>query len=225
VEDKRAFRVATALTRVLRALSPVPMVSSFPFAWRTRVSAPHKSSQIEIRTANNVHLSQTQPSLLRCNALMPTALRHYHYRRRLPHISTDSPLFVTFCKLAKDPFPPLVRAVILEHCLYDNGKKIDLHAAVVMPEHVHLLFTPLHDPEGWPFSLLQIMKGLKGASARSVNRAMRVLGPVWQEESFDHVLRSNESMQEKIEYIRQNPVRRGLVKKSEDYPWLWIEKM
>lgn len=156
---------------------------------------------------------------------MPIALRQYHYRRRLPHISADAPMFVTFCKLSKDPFPPQARAVILEHCLYDNGKKIDLHAAVVMPEHVHLLFTPLHDPEGWPFSLPQIMKALKGASARSVNRAMRVLGPVWQEESFDHVLRSNESMKEKIEYIRQNSVRRGLVKTPEEYPWLWIEEM
>jgi hypothetical protein len=45
---------------------------------------------------------------------------------------------------------------------------------------------------------------------------------VWQEESFDHVLRSNESFAEKLEYIRQNPVRRGLVQKSEDYRWLWI---
>ena len=156
---------------------------------------------------------------------MPSALRHqYHYQRRLPHISADSPMLVTFCKSSKEPFLPHVRAVILEHCLFDNGKKIELHAAVVMPEHVHLLFTPLHDLEGWPFSLAQILKALKGTSARSVNRAMRVLGPVWQEESFDHVLGSDESMAEKIEYIRQNPVRRGLVKTPEAYPWLWIER-
>jgi hypothetical protein len=48
-------------------------------------------------------------------------------------------------------------------------------------------------------------------------------GPVWQDESFDHVLRSDESLKQKLEYIRQNPVRQGLVKKSEDYKWLWIE--
>ncbi len=49
-------------------------------------------------------------------------------------------------------------------------------------------------------------------------------GPVWQDESFDHVLRNDESLREKMEYIRQNPVGKGLVTKPEDYPWLWIEE-
>jgi REP element-mobilizing transposase RayT len=133
-------------------------------------------------------------------------------------------MFVTFRKLFKQPLPPFARTLVFEHCLYEDGKKIDLDAVVVMPDHVHLLFTPRHDPEGWPFSLPQIMKGLKGASARSVNRALRVVGPVWQEESFDHTLRSDESLLSTIEYIRQNPVRRGLVTRPEDYPWLWIRK-
>ena len=52
---------------------------------------------------------------------------------------------------------------------------------------------------------------------------MHTSGPVWEEESFDHVLRSDESLKEKCEYIRQNPVRRGLVKNPEDYRWLWID--
>jgi hypothetical protein len=46
--------------------------------------------------------------------------------------------------------------------------------------------------------------------------------PVWEEESFDHVLRSDESLEDKREYIRQNPVRAGLVKTLEDYRWLWL---
>jgi REP element-mobilizing transposase RayT len=148
----------------------------------------------------------------------------YQYRRRLPHYQGSGAMFVTFRKGTKDPFPPAVRTIILEHCLYDHGKKIDLHAAVVMPEHVHLLFTALHVADGWPFSLPQIMKGLKGASARSVNKFLGLAGPVWQEESFDHVLRSYESLQEKLEYIRQNPVRRGLTRVPEEYPWLWVQE-
>src|SRR5437667_124358 len=43
------------------------------------------------------------------------------------------------------------------------------------------------------------------------------------EESFDHVLRSQDSLEEKLEYLRQNPVRRGLARRPEDYPWLWID--
>jgi REP element-mobilizing transposase RayT len=93
-----------------------------------------------------------------------------------------------------------------------------------MPDHVHLLLTSLEDENGWPYGLPAILKLIKGASARSVNKLLDGSGPVWQEESFDHVLRSQESPTEKLEYIRQNPVRRGLVKKTEDYRWLWIER-
>ncbi len=63
----------------------------------------------------------------------------------------------------------------------------------------------------------------KGTSAREVNTLLGRCGPVWQEESFDHVLRTSESLKEKIEYIRQNPVRRGLVVRPEDYRWLCVE--
>jgi putative transposase len=44
---------------------------------------------------------------------------------------------------------------------------------------------------------------------------------VWQDEFFDHVLRCNESLAEKVDYLCQNPVRAGLVKAEADYPWLW----
>jgi len=81
-----------------------------------------------------------------------------------------------------------------------------MHAAVVMPKHVHLLLTPWVDAAGWPLEIRTILKMIKGASARSVNELRNSGGPVWQDESFDHVLRSTESMQEKMEYIRQNPV-------------------
>ena len=67
------------------------------------------------------------------------------------------------------------------------------------------------------------MKLLKGMSARSVNKLLGAEGPIWQEESFDHLLRSDEGLLQKAEYIRQNPVRRGLVRIPEEYRWLWIE--
>ena len=92
-----------------------------------------------------------------------------------------------------------------------------------MPNHVHLLLTPMRDGQGWPYALAAILKLIKGVSARSVNRLMGSSGPVWQEESFDHVVRSNESFDEKLKYICQNPVRAGLVLKPEDYRWLWEE--
>jgi REP element-mobilizing transposase RayT len=150
----------------------------------------------------------------------------YDYWRRLPHFQgNNQTLFVTFCRLGREPLPPAARDLVLQHCLRGHKKNILLHAAVIMPEHVHLLLTPRRDEGGRPIPLSRIMKQLKGASARSVNRALGREGPVWQDESFDHVLRTNESFEENVEYIRQNPVRRGLVFKPEDYPWLWVEAM
>jgi REP element-mobilizing transposase RayT len=151
--------------------------------------------------------------------------RMYDYRRKLPHYQKpDRAHFITFCRLGREPFPAEARSVILDHCLHDHGKRYQLHAAVVMPEHVHLLLTPLRDEQGWPHGLPAILKLIKGCSARTVNKLGSGSGPVWQEESFDHVLRSNESFAEKLEYIRQNPVRRGLARKPEDYQWLWVEQ-
>jgi len=148
----------------------------------------------------------------------------YEYRRKLPHYQkADRPLFVTLCKNGQDLFPPEARDAVLHHCLHDNGKRYRLHAAVVMPDHVHLLLTPLRNEKGWAYSLCSILKLIKGTSARSVNKLSGSCGPVWQEESLDHVLRSQESFEEKLGYIRQNPVRRGLAARPEDYPWLWVE--
>ncbi len=166
-------------------------------------------------------------SILAClpGPYMHNLERKYEYRRHLPHYQkAGRAVFITFCKGNRIPFTPEARDAVLHHCLHDHGKRYELHAAVVMPEHVHLLLSPLRDNQGWPYSLPQILKLLKGTSARSINKLLHSSGPVWQEESFDHVLRSHESFDQKREYIRQNPVRRGLVKKPEDYQWLWIEK-
>ena len=151
--------------------------------------------------------------------------RMYEYRRMLPHYQkAERALFVTFCKGTREPFSAPARDVVLQCCLKGHGNKFQLHAAVVMPDHVHLLLTALRDEEGWPYGLAAILKLIKGASARNVNQLLGSNGPIWQEESFDHVLRSQESLAEKLEYIRQNPVRRGLVRKPEDYRWLWVEQ-
>lgn len=150
--------------------------------------------------------------------------RMYDYRRKLPYYQKpNKPLFVTFRKGTREPFSPQARDLVLQCCVKGHGSHFFLHAAVIMPEHVHLLLTPSCDKNGWPYGLPHILKLIKGASARGVNKLLETCGPVWQEESFDHVLRSDESMKEKLEYIKQNPVRRGLVKRPEDYRWLWVQ--
>lgn len=65
------------------------------------------------------------------------------------------------------------------------------------------------------------MRAVKGASAHMINLRKNELGAVWQEESFDHVLRSSEGLDAKVEYVLQNPVRKGLVDDWQRYRWAW----
>ncbi len=93
-----------------------------------------------------------------------------------------------------------------------------------MPDHVHLIFTPqVNLKEKEIYSLAEIMDAIKGASAHKINKAIGRRGRVWQAESFDHVLRSSKGLDAKIEYVLENPVRKGLVKDWQRYPWLWAK--
>jgi REP element-mobilizing transposase RayT len=145
------------------------------------------------------------------------------YRRQLPHLQVDDkPHFVTFCTDRRWILPTQARSLVLESCLHDNGKNYDLKVAVVMPDHVHLIFTPLIDDQAMEVcSLAKIMDAIKSASAHKINKALNRKGHVWQPESFDHVLRCSENLDSKIRYLLENPVRRGLVSTWRDYPWLW----
>jgi len=135
------------------------------------------------------------------------------YRRQLPHLQVDERQhFVTFCTDRRWILPERVRSIVLECCLHDNGEKFDLRVAVVMPDHVHIIFTPWVDHEANAiYSLAEIMDAIKGASAHRISKALGRKERVWQAESFDHVVRCSEGLDAKIRYVLENPVRRGLV--------------
>ena len=91
-----------------------------------------------------------------------------------------------------------------------------------MPDHVHLILTPLVDERRQQiFSLIEITRTIKGVSARAINQRLGRHGVVWQEESLDHVLRSSEGLDAKVDYVLQNPVRAGLVTDWREYRWTW----
>jgi REP element-mobilizing transposase RayT len=89
----------------------------------------------------------------------------------------------------------------------------ELHAYVVMPNHVHILITPL-------ISVVQLIASLKGVSARDANRLLRRVGcPFWQPEYYDHWVRDEKQANRIAGYIEANPVKAGLVIRAEDYEW------
>jgi REP-associated tyrosine transposase len=91
--------------------------------------------------------------------------------------------------------------------------RYDLHAYVVMPNHVHILLNP-HLP------LAKISGVIKGVAARDINGRLGRFGkPLWQYESFDHWVRNSAEFERIRHYIEWNPVRAGLVARPEDWKW------
>jgi REP element-mobilizing transposase RayT len=152
-----------------------------------------------------------------------TPVKKYQYRRNLPHVQkSDRTFFTTFVTKERKVLSPEARDIVLAACLHFHEKRINLHAAVVMPDHVHIIFGILRDSNKEEYSLAEILNSIKGFSSHAINKIEETKGQVWLDESFDHVLRHDEALNQKIEYLRQNPVRRGLVRKPEQYGWLWV---
>jgi putative DNA methylase len=87
------------------------------------------------------------------------------------------------------------------------------HAWVIMPNHVHLLVTPL-------VSASKLLGSLKAATGRRANMLLKRTGEAfWQDESYDRLVRSGEEFQRIHWYIENNPVTASLVAKAEEYAW------
>jgi REP element-mobilizing transposase RayT len=88
-----------------------------------------------------------------------------------------------------------------------------LHAFVIMPNHVHLLMAPKQPLE-------RIMNGIKGSTAHAANTILGRIGkPFWQDESFDHWVRTEKEFGNIFRYIEWNPVSAGLARRPEDWAW------
>lgn len=113
---------------------------------------------------------------------------------------------------------------MLESCIHGHETKFNLYVAIIMPDHAHLILTPLTDIKNQRiYPLHEVMRAMKSYSARRINERLGGSGRIWQQESFDHVLRSSESLDAKIAYVLANPVRAGLVSVPEEYPWVWTK--
>jgi len=71
----------------------------------------------------------------------------------------------------------------------------------------------------YPVTISLAMKSVKQSSMSAVNQRRGAEGELWQPRFFDRALRTVKEYNEKVEYIRLNPVRAGLVSRREDWRW------
>jgi putative transposase len=136
---------------------------------------------------------------------MPWSLRrlqqtgHLHFLtfscyRRLPKLGTPA---------ARERFEASLESTRVSY-------ELSILGYVVMPEHVHLLVT---EPASQPLS--KAMQALK----QSVSRQLCNGEPFWEARYYDFNVFTEGKRIEKLRYMHRNPVRRGLVKRPEDWPW------
>jgi putative transposase len=102
---------------------------------------------------------------------------------------------------------PLAADCLEQKLRHYDGRQYDLCAFVLMPNHAHVLVKPYSDTA---HPLERIEQGWKAYSSREINAARGTNGPLWQQESFDRIVRDEEHLFRCLQYIGDNPRRAGL---------------
>ncbi len=107
---------------------------------------------------------------------------------------------------------PECAQIVVDAIRFHALQSYELHSYVVMPNHVHMLVTPVVDPAIF-------LRSIKGFSARRINELLGQAGALWQQESYDHIVRDAEEFGRIRRYIERNPVRAGLVREASGFEW------
>jgi putative transposase len=146
-----------------------------------------------------------------------------HFRRKiLGHLppfwidTSSSKFFLTIClkdrrglSLCENTLPATILDSIRH---YNDIRRWWTSFAVVMPDHVHLICSFPGESD-----MFKVIADWKRWNARK-------LGLQWQYNFFDHRLRNDDQVAEKVRYVLENPVRAGFVSRWEDWPYKLVER-
>jgi putative transposase len=121
--------------------------------------------------------------------------------------------YVTVCALPRGQNHfcrnPIGSAVLSSACHYQNLFKWTVHILLLMPDHLHLVVTPCLDHD---------ITGLISSWKRYLTRTHRLR---FQRNFFEHLIRDGENFDAYCRYVCFNPVRAGLVRRPEHWPWVY----
>lgn len=149
-------------------------------------------------------------------------------------LSTIEPHSAAFVALQRETFRTLEKYLDAGHgacrlgdsaaaalLAHEFEQLADWHVAVphytIMPNHWHALIVPADE---CTHSLSQVIHRIKGRTARSINRLLQTNGkPLWQREWFDRWIRNDAEWERTVAYLRNNPVKAGLVNQWSKHKW------
>ncbi|MEX0866235.1 MAG: transposase [Pirellulales bacterium] len=98
-----------------------------------------------------------------------------------------------------------IGGIVAESLLHFHGERLNTGDFVVMPNHVHLLATPYDNVE-----LEDLLHSIKSYTANLINERLHRSGPLWMDDSYDHIVRDQKELLRIQSYIRANPEKARL---------------
>lgn len=145
--------------------------------------------------------------------------KRFHKKIRLDpsaYVANGNVCLVTICTEDGKPVfqdPPFTQECIALLSRLGKENSMAVYAYCFMPDHLHLLLST----QGKTGIILFIRK-LKSLTGRLFT-ARKLGNKLWQTSFYDHFLRKEENLETAIEYILNNPVRRGFVRDWKQYPF------
>jgi REP element-mobilizing transposase RayT len=139
------------------------------------------------------------------------------YRRTLPHWRQDGATYFVTWRLhqCQPQLSPQDRTIVANAIDYFNRQRYQLAAYVVMDDHVHVVVTPFGNVE-----LSAILHSWKSFTSHRLVKTSDRTAPVWQDESYNRIMRNREELDEKVIYTATNPVRRW--PDCDSYAWVQV---
>jgi REP element-mobilizing transposase RayT len=116
---------------------------------------------------------------------------------------------------------PFVAGMVKTSIHHFDGTRYVSHALCIMPNHVHWLVTPLQSglTSRVDSPLSSIMHTIKSYTSHEANKLLKRQGSFWSREYYDHLVRSSEQFGTLLIYVLENPVKAGLCKRWDEWPW------
>ena len=183
--------------------------------WHSRGYLPHLDQPglvqfLSFRLHDSVpaHVIEQWKTELQCESSLPAAdPRVIELRKRIAEFEDAGH---GACYLRDERIAALVQDALLHF----DGERYHLLEWVIMPNHVHVLIEPLPG-----YRLGDIVHSWKSFTAKEANRILERAGEFWMPDYFDRFIRDEKHLAAVREYIRNNPVKAGLVEKPEDWKW------
>jgi len=143
-------------------------------------------------------------------------------KRRLPHWEgPGETYFLRFSLLHPslvDLTRPDVAPIIIDALRFHDNQRYWLYDYTVMPDHVHAILKPVVR-DGKTERLGDITGSLKGFMAYRINRLIGRSGNLWQDETYNHIIRDEREYHAWAKYILENAQARGLIDDPTQWPW------